>query len=156
TLQTIAMVLAELVAGDQLGLGQEAGRPPTALGSMRIEAMRLSDGIAMGRAVLHQPRITIRQMVAENIDAEINRLDTAVVDMQLPVDYMVTRAAFAEGGEQQETLEPSRMFARDRGWLERITEAIRSGLTAEAAVQKVQEDTRARMSQIADPYLRDR
>src|SRR5262249_27920245 len=30
------------------------------------------------------------------------------------------------------------------------------GLTAEAAVQKVQDDNRARMSQISDPYLRER
>jgi phosphotransferase system, enzyme I, PtsP len=33
---------------------------------------------------------------------------------------------------------------------------VRSGLTAEAAVQKVQDDNRARMNQISDPYLRER
>ncbi len=156
TLQTIAMVLAELVVGDQIGSGTTAGAAPTALGPMRLDAARLSDGIAMGHAVLHQPRVTIRQMVAENVDAEIERLDAAVDRMQLALDDMVAQAEFAEGGEQQEILETYRMFARDRGWLERIAEAVRTGLTAEAAVQKVQEDTRARMSQIADPYLRER
>src|SRR5690349_12256683 len=48
------------------------------------------------------------------------------------------------------------MFAEDRGWNARLKEAIRSGLTAEAAVQKVQNDTRARLAQVVDPYLRER
>src|SRR3546814_774164 len=48
------------------------------------------------------------------------------------------------------------MIAEDRGWIGRIREAIRSGLTAEAAVAKVQNDTRARMQQVSDPYLRER
>ena len=39
---------------------------------------------------------------------------------------------------------------------QRIAEAVHSGLTAEAAVQKVQDETRARMSQVSDPYLRER
>jgi phosphotransferase system enzyme I (PtsP) len=48
------------------------------------------------------------------------------------------------------------MFAYDRGWAERIREAVMSGLTAEAAVERVQNDTRARMLRQTDPYLRDR
>ncbi|MBV8131927.1 MAG: phosphoenolpyruvate--protein phosphotransferase, partial [Alphaproteobacteria bacterium] len=53
-------------------------------------------------------------------------------------------------------LETYRMFAADRGWVSRIADAIRSGLTAEAAVQKVRDETRTRMIQINDPYLRER
>jgi phosphotransferase system enzyme I (PtsP) len=157
TLQTIAMVLAELVAGGlnvAAGAG-DLGPAPTALGTMRLDGLRLSDGIAVGRAVLHQPRITIRQMVAENIDAELKRLADAVSSMHLALDAMIERTDFADS-EQREVLESYRMFAEDHGWLTRIREAVESGLTAEAAVQKVQEDTRARMSQIADPYLRER
>ncbi len=48
------------------------------------------------------------------------------------------------------------MFAYDRGWIRKIEEAIRNGLTAEAAVEKVQSDTRARMLRQTDPYLRER
>jgi phosphotransferase system enzyme I (PtsP) len=48
------------------------------------------------------------------------------------------------------------MFAADRGWLQRMTDAVRSGITAEAAVQKVLDDTRVRMHQISDPYIRER
>src|SRR5690606_39597771 len=49
-----------------------------------------------------------------------------------------------------------RMFANDRGWVRRLEEAIRNGLTAEAAVEKVQSDMRARMIHMTHPYLRER
>jgi len=48
------------------------------------------------------------------------------------------------------------MFAHDRGWVRRLDEAVRNGLTAEAAVEKVQSDMRARMMHMTDPYMRDR
>ena len=48
------------------------------------------------------------------------------------------------------------MFAHDRGWLDRMREAVTSGLTAEAGVERVQSDTRARMLRATDPYLRER
>ena len=45
------------------------------------------------------------------------------------------------------------MFAHDRGWLRRMKEAIKRGMTAEAAVDRVQNDTRARMPRQADSLL---
>ena len=48
------------------------------------------------------------------------------------------------------------MVASDRGWIKRIREAIGTGLTAEAAVERVQNDTRARMMRQTDSYIRDR
>ena len=38
-------------------------------------------------------------------------------------------------------LEAYRMFAYDRGWLHKLEEAVTTGLTAEAAVERVQSDT---------------
>ena len=40
--------------------------------------------------------------------------------------------------------------------MRRLREAITSGLTAEAAVERVQNDARARMQRQTDPYLRER
>ena len=48
------------------------------------------------------------------------------------------------------------MIAHDRGWLRRLREAVSSGLTAEAAVERVQNDARAKLQRQTDPYLRDR
>ena len=69
---------------------------------------------------------------------------------------MLERGEVADGGEHRDVLEAYRMFAHDRGWLHRLREAVPTGLTAEAAVERVQSDTRARMLRATDPYLRER
>ncbi len=157
TLETIAMVLAELLAG---AAAVAAGETPAAETAtqlpMRLTGMRVTGGVAIGRAVLHEPRITIRQMVADNVDAELARLHEAIQGMQSALDDLFAASGVAGSGEMGEVLESYRMFAEDRGWLGRMAEAVRTGLTAEAAVQKVQQDTRIRMSQVTDPYLRER
>jgi phosphotransferase system enzyme I (PtsP) len=156
-LQTIAMVLAELAAGGELvEPGELAPSDGNALLPLRLEGIRLNAGLAIGVAVLHQPRIVIRQIVAEDPEAEHERLRKAVRDMQSAIDTLLAASDVADGGEHRDILETYRMFAADRGWLARIREAVRSGLTAEAAVQKVQDDNRARMNQVSDPYLRER
>jgi phosphotransferase system enzyme I (PtsP) len=156
TLQTIAMVLAELVSGSDLVTPEDTMRADLALAPARLDGMRLNEGIAIGRAVLHQPRVSIRQMVADNPDHELKRLEEALSSMHSAIDDMLASSEMADGGEHREILESYRMFAEDSGWLGRIGEAIRTGLTAEAAVQRVQDDTRVRMSQISDPYIRER
>jgi len=155
-LQTIAMVLAELAASDVLfGSTETAIETATQL-PQRLDGIKLNEGLAIGRVVLHQPRITIRQMVAEDPASERVRLDAAVEGMHSAIDDLLQRADLGHAGEHREILETYRMFAEDRGWLGRIVEAINTGLTAEAAVQRVQDDTRARMNQVTDPYLRER
>ncbi|HEV2550283.1 MAG TPA: phosphoenolpyruvate--protein phosphotransferase [Stellaceae bacterium] len=157
TLQTIAMVLAELAASGALVSPAEL-QPSEgiALFPMRFEGIKLNAGLASGLAVLHEPRVRIRQVVAEDPQAELKRLQGAVKAMQSAIDDLLAASDLAQGGEHRDILEAYRMFAADRGWVQRMTEAVRSGLTAEAAVQKVQDETRARMSQVSDPYIRER
>ncbi|HEV3178798.1 MAG TPA: phosphoenolpyruvate--protein phosphotransferase, partial [Stellaceae bacterium] len=93
---------------------------------------------------------------AEDPHVELDRLRAAVSSMQSAIDALLAESDVARGGEHRDILETYRMFAADRGWIQRIREAVRSGLTAEAAVQKVQDDTRHRMSQASDPYIRER
>jgi phosphotransferase system, enzyme I, PtsP len=156
-LQTIAMILAELVASGELVNPLEL-RPSEGIGLLpiRIEGIRINGGIALAPAVLHAPRIIIRQVVAENPQAELQRLRRAVAEMQQAIDAMIAETVGGGGGEPKEILESYRMFAADRGWLQRMTEAVRAGLTAEAAVQRVEDEVRARLSQATDPYFRER
>ena len=156
-LQTVAMVLAELVAAGAL-VDVEEQHPTDGIATLphRLDGVRLNSGLAIGTAVLHQPAIVIRQLVAEDPEAESLRLDLAIDEMQRSIDRMLSSSELAHGGEHRDILETYRMFAEDRGWLGRIREAVESGLTAEAAVQKVRDDTRARMKQISDPYIRER
>lgn len=156
TLETVAMVLAELVASGELVDRQElVAVDGNALLPLRIEGIKLNAGVGIGVAVLHQPRITIRRLVAEDPEAEMERLRTALAAIKNALDELFSRPEMRDG-EHRDVLETYRMFTEDKGWLGKIGEAIRSGLTAEGAVQKVHDDMRARMSQITDPYLRER
>ena len=157
TLETVAMVVAELAAGGEL-IGREELSPVTGIGVLpeRLEAQVLAPGLALGIAVLHQPDITLSQLVAEDPIKEIERLDDAMSAMKLALDELLVEQDGAKGGEHREVLDTYRMLAEDRGWANRIIEAIETGLTAEAGVQKVQNDMRARMREIQDPYLRER
>jgi len=157
TLQTIAMVLAELAASGELVSPVEL-QPSDGIGLLpvRLDGIKLNAGLASGVAVLHERRVVIRQVVAENPQLEQGRLREAVAAMQSAIDELLAQSDLAASGEHRDILETYRMFAADRGWLQRMTDAVRSGLTAEAAVQKVADETRARMGQVSDPYLRER
>ena len=157
TLQTVAMVLAELAASGELVSPEELA-PGDGIGLLpvRLEGIRLNPGLALGTAVIHAPRIVVKQVVAEDPKRETERLRDAVTSMQSAIDALLAESDVARGGEHRDILETYRMFAADRGWIQRIRAAVQSGLTAEAAVQKVQDDTRVRMSQVSDPYLRER
>jgi phosphotransferase system enzyme I (PtsP) len=116
----------------------------------------LADGVGLGHVVLHEPRVVVKNLIAENVDAEVKRLDKAIGEVRASIDELIERGDVAHHGEHREVLETFRMFAHDQGWLRRMREAVLSGLTAEAAVERVQSDNRARMLRQTDPYLRER
>jgi phosphotransferase system enzyme I (PtsP) len=156
-LQTVAMVLSELIANADLI--DPAGGGSTRLQSTAPElghGFKLVEGMAAGVAVFHQPRITIEHTVAEDTEAERHRVYAAFDKMREQIDRMASQAEFGGGGEHDEILATYKMFAYDEGWSRRINEAIDSGLTAEAAIERVQQRTRQRMREIDDPLLRDR
>lgn len=155
-LQTVAMVLSELIHNADLVDEEQAALTPAQTGPLRLGGLALVKGLAAGKAVFHQPRITIEHVVAEDRDAELSRVYLAFDKMREQIDRMQAQAEFGVGGEQEEVLETYKMFAYDEGWSRRIIEAIDSGLTAEAAIERVQQRTRMRMRQIDDPLLADR
>ena len=156
-LQTTAMVLSELIANAELvdeeearGLTEEQTAPATVTGLPMVK------GLGAGQAVYHQPRVQITQVMAEDIEAERQRVYRAFDKMREQIDNLANQAEFGVGGEHEEVLETYKMFAYDEGWSRRINEAIDSGLTAEAAIERVQQHTRMRMREIDDPLLADR
>ena len=155
-LQTVAMVLSELIAGAGLVDDEQTALSPQQTGPVRLSGLALVKGLAVGNAVYHQPRITIEHVMAEDRDAELSRVYLAFDKMREQIDRMASQAEFGVGGEHDEVLETYKMFAYDEGWSRRIIEAIDSGLTAEAAIERVQQRTRMRMRQIDDPLLADR
>jgi phosphotransferase system enzyme I (PtsP) len=156
-LQTVAMVLSELIANaDLVDESGAASLRPQSTATVRLEGLKLVEGMAAGHAVFHQPRITIEHTVAEDTEAERHRVYAAFDKMREQIDRMAQQAEFGVGGEHDEVIQTYKMFAYDEGWSRRINEAIDSGLTAEAAIERVQQRTRMRMRQIGDPLLQDR
>lgn len=156
-LQTVAMVLSELIANAGLiDPASVASNRPQSTVAVRIIGQKLVDGMGSGFAVFHQPRVQIEHTVAEDIEAERHRVYAAFDKMREQIDRMAGEAEFGVGGEHVEVIETYKMFAYDEGWARRINEAIESGLTAEAAIERVQQRTRQRMRQIDDPLLADR
>src|SRR5246500_5242858 len=155
-LQTTAMVLAEMIASGGLAALARPGAEPAVRRSLRLQGAALNDGIALGHVVLHEPRVVITNFIADDVSKERLRLETAIAALRADLDAMLEHGDVAEGGEHREVLEAYRMFAHDRGWVHKLEEAVMTGLTAEAAVERVQSDTRARMLRQTDPYLRER
>src|SRR6478609_6027394 len=154
-LQTVAMVLSEMIAAARLVDGARRSRLRSA-GPLRLSGLKLVAGMAKGHAVFHEPRVIVEHTVAEDVEAERERVYSAFRKMREQIDNMTREAEFGTTGEHNEILETYRMFAYDEGWSRRINEAIDSGLTAEAAIERVQQRTRARMQDIDDPLLKDR
>ena len=157
-LETVAMVIAEMVASGELsrltrpGLELDLSRPVT------FKGLAFNDGIGLGhcgaaRAARGRHQTSSTRIATPNSNGARG---SAGVACAFPSDDMLSRREIAFDGEHREVLEAYRMFANDRGWGRRLEEAVLNGLTAEAAAEKVQSDMRARMLHMTDPYLRER
>jgi phosphotransferase system, enzyme I, PtsP len=153
-IEVVAMVLAEMT---ELGAFIGEGEALQALHTdpVMFRGSTGQEGAAEGRVFLHEPRVVITNPVADDPKAEAKRLRKGVEELRLSVDALV-RTAELQDKEQLQVMEAYRMFANSRGWIARMEEDIQRGLSAEAAVEKEQSATRARLEQVPDPYLRDR
>ena len=152
-LETAAMLLAEVLAA--------AGATDTTEESLgaalprRFQATALAPGLAIGPVLVLGAGAVVRRVLADDPAIEIARLDAAMAAMQRGVDELI--AATAPAGEApREVLDAYKLIAADAGWLRRVQEAVRGGLSAEAAVHRVADDLHDRMRRITDPYLRER
>ena len=155
-LQIIAMVLAELVgSGDILGEAELKDVEIAPHKPERVKGAKFADGLAYGVAVLHEQPVAVGHLLSDDPVAEEARLKAAVSGLQAQIDQMLDGK---DGliGASYEVLDTYRMFAHDRGWNRSLEEAVRSGLTAEAAVERVRSEHRARLGKAKDPYLRER
>lgn len=154
-LQTTAMVIAETLASGGI-VSDEVTAETRRDSNARFTGQPISESVALGHVVLHEPRIVVTRLIAEDAELELRRLQQAIEDLTGQIDDMMERGDLARAGEHHEVLEAFRMFAHDHGWRRRLHEALATGLTAEAAVQRVRNDTRARMLRLPDQRFRDR
>ncbi|SIT78790.1 phosphoenolpyruvate--protein phosphotransferase [Pontibaca methylaminivorans] len=153
-LEIVAMLLAEMT---ELGafVGDGTGLPARHKQAVLIRGLSGQEGTAEGHVWLHEPRVVVTNLIAEDPAAEIERLNAAVDKLRVSVDQLLARNRSGDQ-EQIQVLEAYRMFANSKGWLRRMEADIAAGLSAEGAVEKEQTEARARMRQVQDAYLRER
>ena len=156
-IQTIAMVLAETVASGEL-LAQDELRDIEVAPHRpeRLKGQRFAEGLAYGHVVLHEAPVPPENLLAENQQVEEIRLREALIGLKAHIDAMLEGGRVKLAGQSFEVLETYRMFADDRSWNRSLEEAVRTGLTAEAAVDRVRNEHRARFAQARDPYIKER
>ncbi|MEE9273263.1 MAG: phosphoenolpyruvate--protein phosphotransferase [Robiginitomaculum sp.] len=159
TLLTVATILAEIAIEDA-----RAGGPETRLKGIHLTPSKpetingepFGKGLSKGIAYLHVPPVMAGRMIARDVGAEETRMNAAITHLRSSVDAMVSGESATLSRASKDIFESYRMFAYDRKWVERLREAVNSGLTAEAAVERVRNEHRARMLKARDPYLRAR
>ncbi len=154
-LESTAMVVAEnLVSGLVAGGGPDLEISDSLSGVVKGES--ISDGIALGHVVLHEPRIVVHKLMADDPVAELERLETAITELRRSLDELLAHDHLSGAGEHRDVLDAYRMFAHDSGWERRLREAVQGGLTADAAVERVLNVTRSRMLRQGDPFWHER
>ena len=158
-LLTVAMVLAEIIVDDERVGGKKAALKGITLAPVKPETINgksYADGLVEGHAYLHVPPVAPANLLSDNIAAEVIRLEEGVAVLRASVDALVAGETAALSRASKEIYETYRMFAYDRKWVGRLREAVHSGLTSEAAVERVRNEHRARLMKSRDPYLRAR
>ena len=154
-LEVVAMVLAEMT---ELGHFLDEGAAMSARHTQQVmfRGGTGQEGAAEGQVYLHEPRVVVTNPIADDPHFEVKRLTDAMDQLRGSVDQMLTSMGKNPDKEQVKVLEAYRMFANSRSWVRRIEENVGLGLSAEAAVEKEQSATRAKMEMVPDPYLRER
>jgi phosphotransferase system enzyme I (PtsP) len=153
SIATVAMLLAEILARAGATNLPEQGFSDTL--PRRYAGYVLSAGIARGTILTYGATAPIAQLLTDDPAAELKRLDRAVDGANKTLDGLIA-ASLPGGNAPRDVLDAYRMVAQSAGWLGRVKDAIKDGLTAETAVDKIARELRERMRRITDPYLRER
>lgn len=158
TLQTISMVLAEIVhtlvvVPTPQNAPERRVRGP---GGGNLKGRVFCEGLGYGRAVLHDPVVPAAKFFATDMPAESARLNEGLIELRASIDRMMLIDGAALGGDPRDVMEAYRLLAEDPSWAEKLHEGIRSGLSAEASVDRARREHRARLQNARDPYLRER
>ncbi|HZV21032.1 MAG TPA: phosphoenolpyruvate--protein phosphotransferase [Hyphomicrobiales bacterium] len=153
-LQTTAMVLAEMIGAGLLPApGAAAADRRKSL--LTLRGTPLTDGLVLGHVALHDPRPTVLKFFANNIPAELNRLNEALERLKEDLKRLLNPDEVADEDHKQ-IFETLQMLAHDKGWARRMREAVSAGLTAEAAVERVQQNMRNQLMKTGEDFWRER
>jgi phosphotransferase system, enzyme I, PtsP len=156
-LQTIAMVLAEMVASRAFGdLSEMAEVEARASRPELLVGRSFSEGLAIGVAVLHEPHAPLGRVIADDPVKEEARLDGALAQIRKGLADMIEGDPGRISGVSRDVLETFQMLAADPSWETKLKHGVRAGLSAEAAVERIRGEHRAKLNAAREPYIRER
>ena len=155
-MQTVAMVLAEFFSSGDMAELVEQRSEALVSGPDRLVGVALYPAVALGQVILHEPRVTVTRLIADEPIMEMTRLEQALDELRTGIDEMLSRGDVARAGEHREVLETYRMFAHDQAWVQKLHDGIESGLTVEASVERTQNEMRSQMMRAGDSFFRER
>lgn len=156
TLQTIAMVIAEVVASDESQASSYSATSQRITKPETLKGRIISNGLGIGKACPHDPYVPAAKFFAGDPDEEMLRLAVALQELRASIDTMLAGDASDLGDDPLDIMEAYRMLANDPGWATRLAEGVKAGLSAEAAVDRARREHRAKLENARDPYLRAR
>jgi len=155
-LQTIAMVLAEIVDRINPDALNNGGDEKRERNTVSLEGRVFCDGLGYGRAVLHDPVVPAAKFFAADQRTESERLSEGMKELKASIDRMMALDGATLGEDPRDVMETYRLLAHDPSWAEKLQEGVKSGLSAEASVDRARREHRARLQSARDPYLRER
>ena len=155
-LEIIAMVLAEMTELGIFSSGNKKSFNKRKKLPLFLSGISVQKGIAIGKVILQEPKLVIENPIADNPKNEKEKLNNAFKKLQKNIESLINKNFSIKPGAYFEILEAYQLFAKDKGWRRRMEESIESGLSAPLAVEKEQSETRAKMSKISDPYIKER
>jgi phosphotransferase system, enzyme I, PtsP len=156
-LETIAMVIAEMISTGELGTFLAIKEiDPSHNKPHILEGLALSQGIVIGKAMLHEKRIEVLNIISEDTELENQRLIIGLEDLKRNIEKLINGLEIISNGQDKGVLEAYQMLANDQSWEKRLFEAIKKGLTAEGAVQSVQSDVKAKLLRQKNPFIKEK
>ena len=156
SLKTVAMFLATVFASEEISnYKRKLAKSRGFHVKDYLKGIVLNKGYGVGPAVVHHRRRAITQLFTQNIDKELELLENARSQMITSLNNSFKQNVL-DAGEHIEILETYQMLANDKGWYQKIADHIKTGLTAEAAVEKTYEDMRDKLSVSSDIYIKER
>ncbi|MBE6454481.1 MAG: phosphoenolpyruvate--protein phosphotransferase [Alphaproteobacteria bacterium] len=156
TLEMLSMEFSDWVASDAMREYKNAFIKKRGQNTKdKYKGLSLSKGYGFGPAVVHRRRQAVTKIFADDKQLELERLLKAHTDMNADLDEKFNASKLGIG-EHADILDAYRMFAKDKGWYNKIAGHVDGGLTAEAAVERAYEDMWNRLSATQDVYLKER
>ena len=152
-LETIAMLVAQILAASP---GLIAGLSVIDRRPVSLKAACINSGLCIGRAALQDPVVPSAQYFSANPAAEQERLSEALARLRGWIEDVLNRGALLQAGASREVFESYSLLASDPSWERRLGEALQAGLSAEAAIDRVRGQHRARLGAVRDAYLREK